>query len=255
MTHSPSQIKKELKEVYEKISGDFSQSRSSAWPEFSIVSDVLDSGDKVLDLGCGNGRLYDYLVNEKNLKLDYIGIDFCSSFISIAQERYPQAEFYEADISSFDLEGCFDSIVSIAAFHHLPSRGMRVKCLKQISNHLEDDGTLIVSVWNLWQRKYWKYHLRAFSRWLFSGFRADRKGLMIPFGKEKIERYYHAFSVSEIKELLYKQGFQVNHFEVSRHNFFFICHKKLLKAQSQPIKNIERKRQHAMKPSHAATCK
>lgn len=255
MKHSPSQIKTELKKAYEHISQDFSDSRSQAWPEFSLIAESIDPETKFLDLGCGNGRLYQYLNVDQGMKLDYTGIDFCSSFIEIAKKRYPQGEFIEADISTFELEKHFDAIASIAAFHHLPSKKMRQQSLKRIFDHLEDDGTFIVSVWNLWQWKYWKHHVTSFFKWLRSGFRSDRCGLMVPFGKEKVERYYHAFRVGEIKRLLEKAGFQVDRFEVSRHNFFFVCHKHMAKGQSQPIKNLKRERHPAMNPSRVATCK
>jgi SAM-dependent methyltransferase len=255
MKYTPSQIKADLKKAYEKISQDFSDTRSQAWPEFRLISDELHEDDKVLDLGCGNGRLYQYLTSDVSLKIDYTGLDFCQSFLSIAKKRYPQADFIEADISSFDLDKRFDAIVSVAAFHHLPSRNMRRQCLKRVFSHMEDDGTLIISVWNLWQWKYWRQHVQSFFSWISSGFRRDRKGLMIPFGKEKVKRYYHAFSVSEMKRLLTKQSFQVEHFELSRHNFFFICRKRMSKAQSQPIKNVSATRGHTMSPSHVATCK
>lgn len=254
MKDTPSQTKKELKKAYEQIATQFSESRSKAWPEFEMVEKSLENHSKVLDLGCGNGRLYDYLSNTRKLEIDYTGIDFCAPFLDIARDRYPQASFVEADISHFDLDMHFDAIISIAAFHHLPSQRMRKQCLKHIFEHLEDDGILILSVWNLWQKKYFRLHLYAFWEWIRSGFKKDRKGLMVPFGKEKVLRYYHAFHQRELRSLLKKNGFQIDHFEVNRHNYFFIAHKHLVKAQSQPINTLHRKPSPAMNTSPAATC-
>lgn len=255
MKHTPTQIKKELQKAYRDIADDFSETRSSAWPEFSLIARSIPDESTVLDLGCGNGRLYQYLKNEAGLKLDYTGLDFCPEFLAIAKERYPQADFVEGDLSHFDLDTRFDAIVSVAAFHHLPSKRMRQQCLKNIFEHLKDDGVLIVSVWNLWQWKYWPQHIAAFGLWLRSFFRRDLRGLMVPFGKKKIQRYYHAFFIFEMRRLLNKQAFQIEHFEISRHNFFFVCKKRMSKAQSQPIRNVAAKHARSMNPSHVATCK
>ncbi|MBM4177706.1 hypothetical protein FJ208_02810, partial [Candidatus Gribaldobacteria bacterium] len=46
------------KQVYNKIAYDFSNTRNYLWQDILPLLDYSKKGDKVLDLGCGNGRLF-----------------------------------------------------------------------------------------------------------------------------------------------------------------------------------------------------
>lgn len=231
---SPNQIKKKLRETYSAISSEFSDSRSRPWPEFDTFNEFIPDGSKVLDLGCGNGRFYDYL-HKQGKKIDYTGVDFCPEFLKIARKRYPQQEFIEQDITELDLPKLYDRIVSVATFHHLPSRGLRKKTLKLIFNQLEDDGIFMFSVWNLWQIKYLGAHLKAIVRFFTSFFRSSPRDLFIPFAKKKFERYYYAFFAFELRNMLRRSSFIVDKSEVSRHNMIFVCRKKKLAATTEAV--------------------
>ncbi len=64
-------------------------------------------GSSVLDVGCGFGDLYGYLAN-RDIKVDYTGIDINPEFIKIARETYPDARFLVADFEEDDIGGEFD---------------------------------------------------------------------------------------------------------------------------------------------------
>jgi ubiquinone/menaquinone biosynthesis C-methylase UbiE len=49
--------------------------------------EYIESNQKVLDLGCGNGRLFKILKN-KNIK--YIGVDNSEMLLLEAQKQYPE---------------------------------------------------------------------------------------------------------------------------------------------------------------------
>jgi len=230
----PSDIQSTLRESYRQIANDFSQSRSRAWPEFRFFLRFIPEECKLIDLGCGNGRFYGFLQQEER-DIDYTGIDFCPELLNIAREKYPQQDFLEQDISEFDVNRRFDVAICIAAFHHLPSAKLRRQALRRIFDHLEDDGTLLISVWNLWQRRYWRQHLQAWWSWLKSGFRWSPRDLMIPFGKRAVPRYYHAFLPIELKKLLNQAGFRIDEQRVSGHNFLFVCRKEVAIAPGNPL--------------------
>lgn len=66
----------------------------------------IDPTDKVLDAGCGYGRSSVYFDS-------YVGVDFSPEFIEIAQEKYPDKEFWVADLKDlpfkddeFDVSFC-----------------------------------------------------------------------------------------------------------------------------------------------------
>lgn len=231
---TPRKIIEDLQKAYRDIADDFSHTRQRPWPEFTVFTDFIPDGSKILDLGCGNGRFYGSL-QEKKKTVDYTGVDFCPEFLEIARKKYPNQEFLEQDITRLNVPRKFDRIISVAAFHHIPSRKLRKQTLKLMFDHLEDDGMLLLSVWNLWQKRYWEAHLRAFFRFIGSFFRRDPRDLFIPFGRKKVQRYYHAFVPFELKQLLKQAGFRVEVSQVSRHNYLFVCKKHLLSTRSQPL--------------------
>ena len=89
----------------------------------TIIGDHIrcQTGDRVLDLGCGNGELANYLTG-----VDYVGIDHNPKYVASAKRGRSGAatvEFLEADLAdlvSLDL-GHFDVIVALGVLHHLPT--------------------------------------------------------------------------------------------------------------------------------------
>ena len=46
---------------YDAFAEEFSATREQSWPEFDKLKKHLQKGDRILDLGCGNGRLRKFL--------------------------------------------------------------------------------------------------------------------------------------------------------------------------------------------------
>lgn len=59
-----------------------------------ILKAIIRPGDKVLDVGCGYGRVYPII---KEITDGYEGIDFCKEMIKLAREKYPDGTFYLID--------------------------------------------------------------------------------------------------------------------------------------------------------------
>ena len=230
----PRQISQQLRQSYGQIAADFSASRSRSWPEFELFLSHIPEDSKILDLGCGNGRLLAYL-QEKGRRVDYTGVDFCPELLEIARKRFPRQDFVEQNMAELDLPQSFDVIACVAAFHHLPSVALRKKALKAMYKQLDHRGVLLLSVWNLWQFRYWKAHLKAIWHWVSHGFRWSPRDLFIPFGKEAVPRYYHAFTSRELIKLLQDVPFQIEESRVSGHNLVFICRKKIAVAPGNPL--------------------
>ena len=241
-------IIKNLQENYSSFAEEFSETRKYAWPEFTWIKKYINKEEKILDLGCGNGRLYETL---KDLHLDYTGVDFCEPLLKIAQKKHPKTTFLNHDITSFNIpKKEFDKIISIAALHHIPSKKLRKKVLKHISHGLRDNGLLIVSTWNLWQKKYAKQIIQAIIRSISSLGLFAWNDLFIPWkgtqkNKKLKKRYYHAFTKGELIKLLNNTGFKiVDEFKATNkksHNYTFVCKKKMVKAVSQPVFEVANK--------------
>ncbi|MCD1293540.1 class I SAM-dependent methyltransferase [Methanocella sp. CWC-04] len=69
----------------------------------------------VLDVGCGFGDLYGYMV-KKGMTVSYTGVDINPDFIEIAKQVYPDARFMAADFEEEDIGGNFDWIFAAGIF-------------------------------------------------------------------------------------------------------------------------------------------
>src|SRR3989338_4162555 len=75
-----------VKRNYEEIVVDFDNTRKKyLWPELIKLAEMVIDGDRVLDAGCGNGRLAGAF-NEK--KIYYLGVDNSEKLIATANENF-----------------------------------------------------------------------------------------------------------------------------------------------------------------------
>lgn len=208
------------KDDYNLIAESFSNTRDYIPDLFGDFRKYVKDGDRVLDLGCGNGRLIELFFNKK---IEYTGTDFSEKLIEISKKRYPQGNFIVTPALNLTFpDNYFDVIFSLAVFHHIPSEEFRNKFLKEIRRVLAPGGTLILSVWNLWRlwfrpdlwlsRKRSRKYLRLILKHTFlkiSGkSKLDFKDILMPW-QDKTMRYVHCFSRGELKYLLEKNGFSV----------------------------------------------
>jgi len=159
-------INKSVQKFYNEAGKYFSKTRQrklgedANWKELKPYLKKLKSGMKVLDLGCGNGRLLTGIKTEVN----YLGIDFSKTLLSEAKKLHPNYKFIQGNIVDDQLwqeigETKFDAIFCVATLHHLSDKKQHLKVLREIEKHLKNNGFAYISVWNLWQKKYLKYHL------------------------------------------------------------------------------------------------
>lgn len=92
---------------------------------FAAVRPYLNG--RVLDVGCGSGRLAEYISSDQ-----YLGIDVDPFSIELARARFPSHRF-EANMSKVD--GKFDTIVSLAVIEHVNDPTM---FLENLVCHLVD---------------------------------------------------------------------------------------------------------------------
>ncbi|MBU3934395.1 class I SAM-dependent methyltransferase [Patescibacteria group bacterium] len=222
---------------YNLIARQFSSTRSFVWRDLRPFLDYTSSGDKVLDLGCGNGRLFPSL---KEKKIDYIGVDNSEHLISEAKSKFPEAKFEVQDLLNLSFpKNNFDKIYCIAVLHHIPSKELRLKALQEIKRILKPGGILILTVWNLWKRKtirrlVFKNNLLK----LIGLVKMDFNDVLIPSWKDKsnkflIQRYIHLFIEKELKRLAEKSGFLIKDAGITKrpgrknNNIYIICQKPL----------------------------
>jgi len=209
-----------IKENYNQIAKEFSRRRSQVWEEVRFLfDDYITPGDKVLDLGCGNGRFFEIL---KNKGVSYVGVDFSEKLIEIAKKRYlypPQiskkfgragAKFLVADALNLPFpNNYFDKVYAIAILHHIPSKEFRQRFLEEAKRVLKPRGLLILTCWNLWQkpkirRLIFKFTLKkifCLSKLDFFDIQMNWWG--IP------SYYFHCFTKRELVKVVKKSGFEI----------------------------------------------
>lgn len=170
------------------------------------------SGDKILDLGCGNGRLVELF---KGKPIEYFGIDNSEKLIEIARQKFPGQEFEIFDGLKVPFENnFFDKIYCIAVFHHIPGKAVRREFLNETKRALKPGGKLILSVWYLWQKDtFWRLLFKFTLKKLVGKSELDFFDIMEPWGKIS-ERYFHNFRKRELKRLVEKCGFEIEKFFV-----------------------------------------
>jgi demethylmenaquinone methyltransferase/2-methoxy-6-polyprenyl-1,4-benzoquinol methylase len=88
---------------------------------FLIDSFNIQTGTKVIDLGCGTGILFDMLRRKVGKDGMVVGVDFCPKMVRKARQNFPFETISEidADVENLPLKECiFDCAISFAAFAH-----------------------------------------------------------------------------------------------------------------------------------------
>jgi len=215
---------------YEKIAEGFSKTREKKlWPELIKLLKEVKSGDKILDVGCGNGRLIKAFEDKK---VDYLGVELSPKLIEFARKNNPKHKFVVGDmlnLRSFS-EYDFDYVTSIAVLHHVPGKRLQIDALRQIRNKIKNDGKIILTVWNLWEnKKYKKMIFKFFLLKLFKKHKMDFGDIVFDWRKNKDEflspRYYHAFRKSELKNIVKKSGLKIEKMYKDKYNYYLVLRK------------------------------
>jgi ubiquinone/menaquinone biosynthesis C-methylase UbiE len=201
-------ILQENRKNYSLIARGFSLTRTYPWKETRFLfKKYLKPGDRVLDLGCGNGRYYPFFMEQK---ADYIGTDNSGELIKEAKKKYPQAEFITADALNLPFaENYFDAIFSVAVLHHIPSKELRLKFLQEARRALKPKGFLILTVWKPYRKKGRRLLLKYTILKLIGKTKLDFGDVFEPWGKSKVPLYRRHFSKREPVKLVRKAGFEI----------------------------------------------
>ena len=204
---------------YDTFAQDFSQTRSHPWPEFELFIPQIKPHSRLLDLGCGNGRLRQALTKDIVGEGDYFGFDISEKMLEIARSRYPKDPFFKGNFGvslPFGSDN-FDWVVGMASFHHLLDPKKQQKALSEIYRVLKPGGHVFLTTWVLPQKYFWRnfWTGRVFSRnWI------------IPFGKEKHPRTYRNLTHKNLETLIEKAGFEVLKCDKFKDRNYFILAQK-----------------------------
>ena len=195
-------ILEENKQTYNEIADEFDKTRNKYDFLMDELKKYVKGNERVLDLGCGNGRLYKIF---ENRNVDYTGVDFSENLIQKDIKKYGN-HFKTADILSLPFPGeNFDSVWAIAVLHHIPTAELRKRVLSEIKRVLGPKGKVIATCWKI----------KSFFR----------KDIFIPFHGKR--RYYHVFSKREIGGLFEKAGFKIEELKILKNNILVVATPRL----------------------------
>jgi tRNA (uracil-5-)-methyltransferase TRM9 len=144
------------REFYTAFASAFAESRSLAQPSLHRVLAHVPPAGRVLDVGCGHGRVA-HLLDRDRPGASYLGLDFSLQLIELAREGTAfltsvKATFEVADLTRLGWSQVlgsrrFDAILLLAVLHHIPGYQSRLEILRTLGDHLASDGRLVLSVW------------------------------------------------------------------------------------------------------------
>lgn len=212
---------------YNKIARDYAKSRPKVWAELFQFKSFVANGQRILDWGCGHGRLINLF---DGFSVEYFGVDQSAKLLALAQSAYADsvdqgwAHFYSSARHEKKFPAnFFDLAFMVASLLHLPTPQNRLALLKKTYHELKPGGRLIITVWNL--SSAWAKGKKfgcppattASGLACLAGKKLGVNDYLIPWkdktGKILAERYYHNFTPVELKKLLTRAGFVVERIE------------------------------------------
>lgn len=181
-----------VQKSYDLIAKYFSVTRIYTWKWTDDFINSLPNNSIILDVGSGNGRNSNYNnhiifcldISNKQLKMNN-----SKKNLSI------HANMINIPFTS----NLFDSILSIASFHHLKTNLERHCCLKEMKRILKKDGKILLSIWSKNQPTKTKRRFQNYGNnivnWNTNKKDINGNYIIIP-------RYYYIFELDEIKNLL-----------------------------------------------------
>jgi len=191
--------------AYNDIAHLFSSTRDYLWDDLKSLKQYTKDDDTVLDLACGNGRLYQLF---DGLSIDYVGMDQSEELIKKAQEKFPDVAFVAGEMTVLPFEdSSHDIVYCIAAFHHLMSRELQIKSLGEMKRVLKPGGHVVMTNWNRYNN--WVQNKIDLKKYTV----VSENHVLVPWrngpGDILAERHYFSFTIEYLEGLFEEVGLEL----------------------------------------------
>jgi len=191
-------LNKTVSNFYKHNAENFSKTRNNPWPATKAFLDSIDSGDSVLDIGCGNGRNLFYRSD-----IEITGLELSEELCQIVKSRGGKVVCGNMINLPFE-DNSFDFIICIAVYHHLDNNEDRTKALKEMYRVLKPGGRVFIQVW-------------AMEQPISSRRKFLKRDTLVPWKNKDgtiMLRYYHIYPKGELEK-------EINDLSNKKNNFNF----------------------------------
>ncbi|MBN1889996.1 MAG: class I SAM-dependent methyltransferase [Thermoflexales bacterium] len=206
------------KRFYAQFAGAFSASRSSRQDSLNTVVMHIGGAAKVLDLGCGNGRLARRLEREER-PIAYLGLDW-AEMVRLAISHCEQlchvaAEFRLAELTrpgwGRELPGQpFETAVALAVLHHIPSFELRCDVLREVSRVLAPGSQLLMTNWQFTHNARLRNKIVDWQIVGVDSHELEAGDALLDWKRDGLGfRYCHLLTEDEVQLLAAQSGFEV----------------------------------------------
>ncbi|WP_238013196.1 class I SAM-dependent methyltransferase [Dactylosporangium sp. AC04546] len=108
--------------------------------EARFIDAMLPRGARILDAGCGSGRVAGVLAAAGH---DVVGVDLDPELIAAAREDHPGPRYLVGDLAEVDLPERFDVVVSAGNVLTFLAPATRVEVLRRCAAHLAPGGRVV----------------------------------------------------------------------------------------------------------------
>ena len=176
-----------VKQVYNKISNEFDNTRYRPWTCVEKFLDEVPKNSIIGDIGCGNGKNMLYRDDCINL-----GCDFSENLVKLCSEKSLHVIY--GNILNIPFENdSFDTTICIAVIHHLSTVEMRKKAVEELIRITKKGGRILILVWAFEQEESSKRKFKEQTNLIDW---KDKQGHLL--GK----RYYYVFKENELESII-----------------------------------------------------
>jgi SAM-dependent methyltransferase len=209
-------------QFYQTFAKQFSATRQQIQPGVQKVIRQIPQRSRILDLGCGNGKLWQRLV-EQGFQGEYAGLDFSDELLDVAAQqasqtiaRRPEIShplFIQADLTDKGWENnapqpAYDFVLAFAVLHHLPGGPTVIQTLQQIHRFLAPGGKFVFSVWQFLNSPRLRERIQEWSTIGLSDNQVEPGDYLLDWrqGGHGL-RYVHHYDPDELRRLATRCGF------------------------------------------------
>ncbi|MDQ3275200.1 MAG: class I SAM-dependent methyltransferase [Actinomycetota bacterium] len=127
-------------EGYAQRFADLAESGADVHGEARLIAGLLTPGSRVLDAGCGAGRVAIELSRRGH---SCVGVDVDDSMLAVARRQSSEVDWVAADLASLELSEQFDLVVAAGNVVPLLAAGTEAATVRRLAAHLAPHGVLV----------------------------------------------------------------------------------------------------------------